>query len=91
MSNFFSVFCKVKSKVSSSTITEFLLACIKAELHKHLNYWKICHLELLQTYQMTYGKPPVPLPQQLSMHQASHKIHDLEYQNSRLLAVEAFI
>ena len=46
-----------------------------SELHKHLNYWKICHFdqssELSQTYQMTYGIPPIPLPQQLSMHQAT--------------------
>lgn len=40
---------------------------------------------------MTYGKPPVPLPQQLSMHQASHKIHDLEHQNSLLQDIEGFI
>lgn len=88
-------FCKIKSKVSSSTSTEFLVARITSELHKHLNYWEICHFdqssELSQTYQMTYGKPPVPLPQQPSMHKASHKIHDLEYQNILLQDVEAFI
>lgn len=88
------IFCKIKAKVSSLTSTEFLVACITSELHKHLNYWKIHHFdqssELSQTYQMTYGKPPVPLPQQLSMHQASHKIHDLEHQNS-LQDIEGFI